>query len=124
MGEEKAEKTQAAVEIPAASGEDTVNNNGLDFTKDRTVIDQVPAPQVGDKYDSRPQEDEARRYIAYLLIGLLGLIVSGILISLWCGIIDVDHIKEFGVILNPIIALVSAATGFYYGTKSNSAHGK
>lgn len=124
MGEEKAEKTQAAEEIPAASGENTTNSNGLDFTEDRTVIDQVPAPQVGDKYDSRPQEDEARRNIAYLLIGLLGFIVSGILISLWFRIIDVDHIKEFGVILNPIIALVSAATGFYYGTKSNSTHGK
>jgi hypothetical protein len=62
--------------------------------------------------------------IAYLLIGLLGLVVSGMLILLGFGIIDVDHIKEFGVVLNPIIALVSAATGFYYGTKSNSTNGK
>ena len=33
------------------------------------------------------------------------------------GIITVDEIKEFGVILGPLVALVSAATGFYYGTK-------
>jgi hypothetical protein len=46
------------------------------------------------------------------------------LILLGFGIIDVDHIKELGVILSPIIALVSAATGFYYGTKSNFTNGK
>jgi hypothetical protein len=46
------------------------------------------------------------------------------LILLGLSIICVDDIKEFGVILNPIIALVSAATGFYYGTKSNPTNGK
>ncbi|MCC6921569.1 MAG: hypothetical protein IT525_00665 [Nitrosomonas sp.] len=70
------------------------------------------------------REPAARRMIAYLLIGLLGLVVSGMLILLGFGIIDVDHIKELGVILSPIIALVSAATGFYYGTKSNFTNGK
>lgn len=34
-------------------------------------------------------------------------------------IIAVDEIKEFGVILGPLVALVSAATGFYYGTKGS-----
>lgn len=128
MGEEKVEETQATEEIlaggkPTASDEDTTSSNSLDFTGDSTV-DQAPAPQVGDKYDSRPQEDGARRIIAYLLIGLLWFIVIGILILLSLSIINVDEIKEFGVILNPIIALVSAATGFYYGTKSNSTNGK
>lgn len=33
------------------------------------------------------------------------------------GVIAVDEIKEFSVILGPLVALVSAATGFYYGTK-------
>jgi hypothetical protein len=129
MDEEKAEKTQTAEETlagrePAARDEDATSSNSLDFTGDSTIIDQVLAPQVGDNYDPRPQEDGARRMIAYLLIGLLGLVVSGMLILLGFGIIDVDHIKEFGVVLNPIIALVSAATGFYYGTKSNSTNGK
>lgn len=129
MDEEKAERAQTAEETraggePAARDEDATSSNSLDFTGDSTVIDQAPAPQVGGNYDPRPQEDGARRMIAYLLIGLLGLVVSGVLILLGFGIIGVDHIKEFGVILNPIIALVSAATGFYYGTKSNSTNGK
>lgn len=35
------------------------------------------------------------------------------------GIIAVDEIKEFGVILGPLVALVSAATGFYYGNRGS-----
>jgi hypothetical protein len=128
MGEEKADKAQTAEETlagrePAPRDEDATNSDSLDLTGDRTVSDQVPATQFRD-YDPRPQEDGARRTIAYLLIGLLGFVVSGMLILLWFRIIDVDHSKEFGVILNPIIALVSAATGFYYGTKSKSINGK
>ena len=30
-------------------------------------------------------------------------------------------IKDFSVILGPLVTLVSAATGFYYGTKSNKS---
>jgi hypothetical protein len=129
MDEEKPSETQAAeetlvVEESSAGNEDAANGNSLDFTGDNTAANQVPTPQVGDKYDPRPQEDSARRTIAYLLIGLLWLIVSGILILLGFKSISVDNIKDFGVVLSPIIALVSAATGFYYGTKSNSTSGK
>ena len=107
-----------------SGAEDTSSSVDLDYTKDISGADQVSALQVGDEYDPRPQEDGARRTIAYLLIGLLWLIVSGILILLSFGSIAVGEIKDFGVVLSPIIALVSAATGFYYGTKANSAGGK
>ena len=40
------------------------------------------------------------------------------LFMLYCGSIKVGDLKEFGVILGPVVTLVSAATGFYYGTKS------
>ena len=55
--------------------------------------------------------------IAYLLIALLALLVIALLAMVVFDIITVDEIKEFGVILGPLVALVSAATGFYYGTK-------
>jgi len=129
MGEDIAGETQIAAETLAgggncASNEDAMNNNSLDFTGDTTVVKQDPIPWVGDNYDPRPQEDNARRTIAYLLIGLLWLMVLGILLLLYSGKITVENIKDFGVVLSPIIALVSAATGFYYGTKSNSTSGK
>jgi hypothetical protein len=93
----------------------------LDFSNDTISEGQPPTLQVGGDYDPRPQEDGARRTIAFLLIGLLWLIVSGILILLGFKAITVTEVKEFGVVLGPIVTLVSAATGFYYGTKSNSA---
>jgi hypothetical protein len=98
----------------------STNNIGLDFTGDSETSDDEQTLFLGANYDPRPQEDGARRTIAYLLIGLLWVIVSGILILISFGTITVDNIKEFGVVLSPVIALVSAATGFYYGSKSHS----
>ena len=48
---------------------------------------------------------------------LLALLVIALLAMVVFDIITVDEIKEFGVILGPLVALVSEATGFYYGTK-------
>ena len=82
-------------------------------------IPDVPDPRSGAIYDPRPREDQARRRIAYTLIGLLAIVVMGLLAMVVFRIIAVDEIKEFGVILGPLVALVSAATGFYYGTKGS-----
>lgn len=68
-------------------------------------------------YDPRPQEDKARRNIAYALIGLLFLVVFAIIGLVAVGGIEVAEIKEFSVIIGPLVALVSAATGFYYGNR-------
>ncbi len=94
------------------------NDQGLDFTND-APSNEDSSLQLSD-YDSRPKEDEARRIIAYLLIGLLWVVVSGTFILVAFGSIELTEIKEFAVILGPVVTLVSAATGFYYGTKSNN----
>lgn len=70
------------------------------------------------EYDPRPGEDGARRMIAYALIGLLAIIVVAILLLLAFGVIEAAELKDFAVLIGPVITLVSAATGFYYGTKS------
>ena len=69
-------------------------------------------------YDPRPQEDSARRCIAYILLAILGGILAWtyIILSFCPNSID-NIIKVLQIILGPIIALVSAATGFYYGSK-------
>ena len=97
----------------AASGEE------LGYSGDIPVRPDAPALGVGDLYDPRPHEDSARRAIAYLLIGLLWLLISGMLILVAFGTVSVADMKEFAVVLGPVVALVSAATGFYYGTKSS-----
>jgi len=96
-----------------------VDDESLDLSGERTA-DGVAAPslQLGDPYDPRPQEDGARRIIAYLLIGLLWLTIGAMFVLVGLGTIQVADIKEFAVVLGPVVTLVSAATGFYYGTKT------
>ena len=83
----------------------------------RQETHDVPAPRGGKAYDPRPQEDRARRRIAYLLIALLAFMIAVLLAMVVFDVIPVGEIKEFGVILGPLVALVSAATAFYYATR-------
>jgi hypothetical protein len=78
----------------------------------------VVTPRLGNDYDPRPHEDQARRHIAYLLIGLLWTVVAALLILVAWGGIQVQDIKKLAVLLGPVVTLASAATGFYYGTQS------
>jgi hypothetical protein len=91
----------------------------VDLTSD-LVGDRSPAAKGFDlvPYDPRPHEDSARRRIAYALIAILAAVVFWMLLLLHCEVIAVGDLKEFAVILGPLVTLVSAATGFYYGTKS------
>ena len=79
----------------------------------------VPAPRVAKKYDPKPLDDKARRRIAYLLIALLALHVNALTTMVLLDVIAIEDVKEFGVIIAPLVALVSAATGFYFATKGN-----
>lgn len=70
-------------------------------------------------YDPRPHEDAARRRIAYILLGLLSFsfVAPVVLLVRYPEHFD-NLLKLYQLIFTPLIALVSAATGFYYGTKS------
>lgn len=96
-----------------------ISSDVLDLT-DEPSKDREQEPREGGDYDPRPVEDGARRILAFLLIGLLWLIIAAILILVAFETISVRQIKDFDVLLSPIIALVSAATGFYYGAKSGA----
>lgn len=103
-----------------------------DFTKiesenSELTNDYVPQNDFSmEKYDPRPQEDTARRVIAYVLLGMLAGVLLFSFVSLIIAQVksnkeDVDSlIKVLQIILSPLIALVSAATGFYYGSKKDS----
>ncbi len=89
----------------------------LDLTSDPEVR-KNEEPKEGDTYDPRPGEDQARKCIAYLLIGILALSIAGIFLLISFGKAQISDLKEFSTLLGPLTTLVSAATGFYYGTKS------
>ncbi len=110
-------------EVLGGNGSPPKDRNGgdevLDFSNEKPSPQATYDVKIGGDYDPRPHEDSARRYIAYLLIWLLWLIVAGMLILVAFGTIKVGELKEFAVLLGPVVTLVSAATGFYYGTKSS-----
>jgi hypothetical protein len=58
-----------------------------------------------------------------MLIALLWFIIVALFMLIACGTIALADIKEVSVVLGPVVTLVSAATGFYYGTKSTTSPG-
>ncbi len=66
-----------------------------------------------------------RGLIAGVLVVILAFIVVGILVIAWWGIggqNNLDLLQTVAtILLTPIIGLVGAATGFYYGEKSTQA---
>jgi uncharacterized membrane protein len=97
-----------------------VDADKLDEERQTVAHAQFEPVKVGvEPYDSRRHEDQARRNIAYLLISLLIAIciASFVLVIGWPQTLD-KVVQLIQIVLSPIVALVSAATGFYYGTKS------
>lgn len=94
-------------------------SNSIDLSTDQeTAAREVKNPELR-PYDSRPHEDKARRNIAYFLIGILAIVIVGEMMMF--ALIDSKNLGElkdfFSIIMGPLIALVSAATGFYFAGK-------
>jgi hypothetical protein len=89
---------------------------------------QVPIEEKD--YDPRPATDGARRIIAYWLLLLLTVLIFAAL-YFFCRLFNTDKPPSFddiknmiGFILTPLITLVSAATGFYFGSNNHSSNNK
>ncbi len=100
-------------------------------TLDATISDpNVSAPNLtgpsSRPYDPDEFRDQARKRITYWLLALLTTLFIGAFTSLFC--LDTkptfDHLKSLlEVLLGPLVTLVSAATGFYFGAQSaNKKH--
>ena len=62
-----------------------------------------------------------QRRIAYWLIALLASIVVAALIARILGKIDTAGLKDItSGLLTPVVGLVGAVTGFYFGAKADS----
>jgi len=71
------------------------------------------------RYDAGPLEDSDRQRIAYILLSLLALVLVWALgtVTLRPGQ-EKSVLDLLQIVLSPLIALVSAVTGFYYGSKA------
>ena len=116
-GQDKTNSLTTTLSPDESAGVD--NADTLDLTGQGSIAGgDIKTPEIGKIYDPRPLEDNARRNIAYMLVLLLWTLVVAMLGMLMFEGIQVADIKEFSIILGPVVTLVSAATGFYYGTKS------
>jgi hypothetical protein len=69
-------------------------------------------------YNSEQDRERVRGLVALLLIGLLAFAVVGSFIGLATKMIEMKDLKELlTIVLGPLIALVGAATGFYFGER-------
>ena len=99
------------------AGEDEDLRN---LTTDSDTESDIDDVFLEEDYNPRPQEDSARRRIAYILLGLLAIVLIWALVSITLLPDSEERIvKVLEIVLGPIIALVSAATGFYFGSKAN-----
>lgn len=82
-------------------------------------IADLPAQRT-QPYNPEKALDDARKNIAYLLIGLL-IFVCGAAIVFTALDANTDSVfRVLEHILSPIIGLAGAATGFYFGTRSKT----
>lgn len=93
---------------------------------DATVSADEEAPALRryteNSYDPDKSRDTTRSLIAYWLLGLLtAVVVFSFAALLLVGPLNFEHLKSLlELLLGPIVALVSAATGFYFGSQQSS----
>ncbi|HUF23398.1 MAG TPA: hypothetical protein VMN81_04655 [Vicinamibacterales bacterium] len=92
----------------------------LDLTKDdATRSAGAPPPPATTPYDLAQDQETARATIAYILLSLLGLVI---VVSFWLLWAKPDHAGKLHELLQlvfaPLVALVGAATGYYFGAAS------
>jgi hypothetical protein len=77
----------------------------------------VPEPSTV-PFNSDQDRERIRGYVALILIGLLAVVIVGSFVGLatgWTSMADLE--KWLTIIVGPLVALVGAATGFYFGGK-------
>ena len=72
-------------------------------------------------YNPERTREFMRGLLAFTLVGILGFLAIVALLSLWFSKATPDDLQTvLGVVFTPIVGLVGAATGFYYGGRNSS----
>jgi len=71
-------------------------------------------------FDPRPQQEQIRGWVTVGLATLLGLVILAAFVTIWFRPASVENLESLlTIVFGPLVALVSAATGYYFGGKSN-----
>lgn len=115
-----AQPNQAPSVVPAQAVDEEV----LDATLSTgSTAPTLSAPST-ERYDPEKSRDKTRTYIAYWLLSLLTVLLLcsfGLLLAIAGSTSKVtfEQLKSLvELLLGPLIALVSAATGFYFGSQT------
>ena len=114
-------------DITRSGSESSLASESVDLTS------REPLPVVesstrtipeGGRFDPEPDREIIRGKIAlrllWMLAGVLLLAFISIWLSKWLGM-DIEILRTvLTIVFGPLVTLVSAATGFYYGSRSSS----
>lgn len=93
-------------------------NAELDLTGEQASDGDAALEPSTVPYNSDQDRERVRGHVALGLIWLLALVVVGSFVGLVTKTMEMKDLKELlTIVLGPLIALVGAATGFYFGEK-------
>jgi hypothetical protein len=97
------------------SGEE--GNENLDLTHDPPPVASLPEPSEK-PWNQDEEQERVRGKIALYLLALLAGVVVASFVFMWVNPDRIDAMKTLlEIVFSPLIALVGAATGFYFGGK-------
>ena len=107
---------------PPGSGPPASESVDLSAQPPPTIEPSIPQ---GSRFDPEPHRETMRGQIAtrllWMLAGVLLLTFISVWFSKWLGV-DSEMLRTvLTIIFGPLVTLVSAATGFYYGGGSRSS---
>ncbi len=110
---------QAAGQTPPPQA--VIGDAEYDLTKKSTEKEDAPglSAVISKPYDPAEDREKLRGKIALALVAILAFIVfSSVVLTLFQPLNGLDAIKSLlDILLAPIVGLVGAVTGFYFGEK-------
>jgi hypothetical protein len=105
--------------VTPSGSESSLASESADFSAQPPPTVEPSIPEGG-RFDPEPQRERIRGYVALGLLGMLALVLVLAFISMWCRM-ELEVLRTvLTIIFGPLVTLVSAATGFYYGSRSSS----
>lgn len=97
-----------------------MGNDELDLSSEATGSEPLERLVSTRPFDPERDRERLRGTIALILLVILGLVLIATYAGVLSSAISVEQARELlALTLSPIVGLVGAATGFYYGGGSN-----
>lgn len=106
---------------PPSGSEASLTGEPVDLSAEIPSAVHPQTIPTGVPFDPEPQRERIRGWIALGLLVMLALVLLLTFISMWAGMNAEVLQTVLTIIFGPLVALVSAATGFYYGSRSGSS---